>query len=375
MSSLTSSSASLGRLARWARRILLSVLSLFLVLQVSAQSFQAASYALDGDPSFSFGTTPPDVFAMAAAIQARLGVAVSVVSTLQNENVGFAPVSADSGATPFHIFGPSSGGVIKDLNINFPIVTGITQATLRSAGSELDFCGDTVERFILRVSTPTQFYDVLVRYATCSGTANVLWSFYQISAPRPLLAVGVTPSPTPKPVRLVNAVSRKIHGLAGPFDVNLPLLGPPGIECRRTNNANGDYTIIYTFSETLNSVYDAMVISGIGHVRDSAIGPDPHQYIVNLGGVANAQSIVVRLDFVQDSEGHASSAVDASMTVLIGDVTANGRIASADLKEVKAQVGHPVTIFNFRDDVNHDGVIDGTDVAIVQNHKGELVRR
>lgn len=375
MFSLTSSCVSASRQACLRRRVWLSLLSLALVLPVSGQTFQTASYALDADPSFSFGATPPDEFAMAAAIQARLGVAVSVVTSLPNENVGFAPVSADSQATPFHVYGPSFGGVIKDLNVNFPVVTGITQGSLRFAGTELDFCGDIIERFILRVSTSTQFYDVLVRYATCSGMANVLWSFYEISAPRPLLAVVATPSPTPKPVRLVSAASRKMHGLAGPFDVNLPLLGPPGIECRRTNNASGDYTIVYTFSETLNSVYDAVVISGIGRVQDSGIGADPHEYIVNLVNVANAQTIMVRLDFVQDSQGNASPAVDASMSVLIGDVTANGKVASSDVKQVKAQLGHPVTMFNFRDDVNHDGLIDGTDVTIVQNHKGTFVPR
>ncbi len=360
--------------SRLARQFGLYCLSLVLAIPGSAQTFQTASYALDGDPSFSFGATAPDEFAMAAAIQARLGVAVSVVTSLPNENVGFAPVMANSGTTPFHVYGPSFGGVIKDLNINYPVVTGITQASIRFAGTELDFCGDVVDRFILRVSTTTQFYDVLVRYATCSGPANVLWSFYEISAPRPLLDV-VTPSPTPKPVRLVSAVSRKMHGAAGPFDVNLPLLGPPGIECRRTNVTSGDYTIVFTFSETLNSVSDAIVLSGIGRVRDSGIGADPHQYIVNLANVANDQTIVVRLEFVQDSEGHASPAVDASMSVLIGDVTANGKVTSADVKQVKAQVGHVVTMFNFRDDLNHDGFIDSFDVSIAQNHKGTAVAR
>ena len=362
------------RQGRLARQFWLCCLGLFLALPVSAQTFQTASYALNGDPSFSFGATAPDEFAMAAAIQARLGVAVSVVTSLPNESVSFAPVMADSGTTPFHVFGPSFGGVIKDLNINYPVVTGITQASIRFAGTELDFCGDVVNRFILRVSTTTQFYDVLVRYATCSGMANVLWSFYEISAPRPLLDI-VSPSPTPEPVRLVSAASRKMHGAAGPFDVNLPLLGPAGVECRRTDMTSGNYTIVYTFSETLNSVSDAVVLSGIGRVRDSGIGPDPHQYIVNLVNVANDQTIVVRLEFVQDSEGHASPAVDASMAVLIGDVSANGKVANNDVKQVKSQVGHPVTMFNFRDDVNHDGFIDMTDVAIVQNHKGTVVAR
>src|SRR3954447_5555210 len=162
MFSLTSSSVGPSREARLRRRVWLSLLSLVFVLRVSGQSFQTASYALDADPSFSFGATPPDEFAMAAAIQARLGVAVSVVTTLENESVGFAPVMANSQVTPFHIYGPSFGGVIKDLNINYPVITGITQGALRFAGSEVDFCGDTVERFVLRVSTTTQFYDVLV---------------------------------------------------------------------------------------------------------------------------------------------------------------------------------------------------------------------
>jgi hypothetical protein len=36
-------------------------------------------------------------------------------------------------------------------------------------------------------------------------------------------------------------------------------------------------------------------------------------------------------------------------------------------------VGHPVMMSNFRDDVNHDGLIDSTDVSIVQKQKGSSV--
>ena len=86
--------------------------------------------------------------------------------------------------------------------------------------------------------------------------------------------------------------------------------------------------------------------------------------------VTNAQSIVVTLHFVQDSAGHASNAVNAQMSVLIGDVGANGNVGSGDVSQVKGQVGHLVTTANFRDDVNHDGVINTTDVSIVQNQRG-----
>ena len=44
------------------------------------------------------------------------------------------------------------------------------------------------------------------------------------------------------------AVSRKIHGAGGPaFDINLPLTGAPGIECR-SGGANGDYQVVFNFA-------------------------------------------------------------------------------------------------------------------------------
>ena len=49
------------------------------------------------------------------------------------------------------------------------------------------------------------------------------------------------------PLALSAAVSRKVHGSAGSFDVNLPLSGAPGIECR-TGGANGDHTLVITFN-------------------------------------------------------------------------------------------------------------------------------
>src|SRR5689334_21636956 len=109
MSSLNPSSVRTSRPGRLGRSVWLVLLSLAFALQLSAQTFQTASYALDADPSFSFGATPPDEFAMAAAIQARLGVAISVVTSLPSENVGFAPVVADSQSAPFHVYGPSFG--------------------------------------------------------------------------------------------------------------------------------------------------------------------------------------------------------------------------------------------------------------------------
>jgi len=350
------------------RQRLLATASLLLLGQTFGQPLHAASFALYGDPTFSFGNSPPDVGFMAAAIQTRMGIPISVVTILPNENTG-SGLLADSNASPFYAFGPSANGVIKNLNLNVPVLTGLTSGSLRSDGFEVDVCGDFVERFVLRVFSGGAFFDVLVRPASCSGIDNVLWSFYQVSSARPVTNPTPPPSPTPFPVQLVSTVSRFTHGMAGPFDINLPLAGPAGVECRRTVGAAGSYTIVYNFRRTLNSVYSATISRGVGQVQNSGIGADPHQYIVNLTNVTNAQTIAVTLNFVQDDIGHVSNAVNANMSVLVGDTTDNGNVGSADVRQVQAQVGMLVTAANFRDDVNHDGVIDINDVNLVKKQK------
>ena len=93
------------------------------------------------------------------------------------------------------------------------------------------------------------------------------------------------------PVPLLSVVSRKTHG-STPFDIELPVTGDPGIECR-TGGAAGAHTIVFTFTNPLTNVGGASVTSGTGSVSSGTIGADPREYIVNLTGVANAQEITV----------------------------------------------------------------------------------
>jgi hypothetical protein len=164
-------------------------------------------------------------------------------------------------------------------------------------------------------------------------------------------------------------VSRKLHGSTGSFDINLPVTGPQGIECR-SGGANGDYTMIFTFADTLSGVGSARVSSGTAQVHDAAIGTDTHQYVVNLTGVANAQHLFVTLRGVGDSAGHYSDSISAPMSLLVGDVNGDGQVDSADLLKVKQQTLQPVNdnpgTSNFREDVNTDGNIDSSDLIIVK---------
>ncbi len=157
-------------------------------------------------------------------------------------------------------------------------------------------------------------------------------------------------------MRLVSVVSRKTHGGAKTFDVNLPQTPISGIECR-----SGDYAIVFTFASNV-SIQGARVTSGAGRIRNYTV--TGNQVLVNLTRVGNAQTVVVTLAGVND--GINTSDVQATMGVLIGDVTADGIVNSTDVSEVQSQLGQPVTASNFRDDVKADGVINRRDVNMVR---------
>ena len=172
------------------------------------------------------------------------------------------------------------------------------------------------------------------------------------------------------PSMLSGVVSRKIHESAGPFDIDLPLTGPPGIECRSADTA-GDYTMVFNFVNPLTSVGTAAVTSGNGSVNSRAIdSSDAHRYVVNLTGVTNAQIVTVTLGNVSDSAGNNSSAISASMAILLGDTTASGAVNSSDISQTKSQSGQPVTAANFRQDVTTNGSINSSDISLVKSKSG-----
>ena len=167
---------------------------------------------------------------------------------------------------------------------------------------------------------------------------------------------------------LVGASSRKIHG-ATAYDVDLPLTGNPGIECR-SGGPNGNYTMVFKFAVAVSTVGNATV-TGTGVVSSRTIdSPDRRQYIVNLTGVTNAQNLTVTLTNVTDFAGNVSSSVSATMAVLTGDTNADKFTDAIDVSQVKSQSGNAVTASNFREDVNVDNFIDAIDVSLVKSFSG-----
>ncbi|MDQ6905658.1 MAG: CSLREA domain-containing protein [Chloroflexota bacterium] len=168
----------------------------------------------------------------------------------------------------------------------------------------------------------------------------------------------------PPALALVNAVSRKVHGSAGTFDVTLP-----GVECR-TGGATSDHTIVFTFTNPLASVSGAAVSSGMGSVSSSAIGSDTHQYVVNLTGVANAQNVTVSLTNVTDSFGNTSASVATTIGVLLGDTNADRFVNGGDSIQIRNRAGQATDATNFRSDVNLDGFVNSGDSIVVRSRSG-----
>ena len=165
--------------------------------------------------------------------------------------------------------------------------------------------------------------------------------------------------PTP-----IAVVSRKLHG-GVPFDINLPLTGTAGIECR-SGGANNDYQVVVTFPSAV-AFNSAAIPAGNGSVSSSS-GNGTSSITVNLTGVTNAQEIILTLTGVND--GTNIGDLDVQMGVLIGDTSGNGIVNASDVSQTKAQSGNPVTASNFREDVNTNGAINASDISAVKTKSG-----
>jgi PKD repeat protein len=189
------------------------------------------------------------------------------------------------------------------------------------------------------------------------------------------VVITVTSAAPPALASQTPVVSRMTHGTAGMFNLNLPLTGTRGVECR-SGGANGNYTIVFTFANNLTSVDSATVTTGAGTVSSTVLGPNAglnlnaNQFEVNLTGVTNAQYLAVSLVNAKDSTGAIGNIIGPQMGVLIGDTTANGAVNSSDIAQTQSQSGQSVTASNFREDVTVNGSINSSDIALVQSKSG-----
>lgn len=178
-----------------------------------------------------------------------------------------------------------------------------------------------------------------------------------------------------------NAVSRKVHGAAGTFDIDLPLTGTTGVE-DRTGGATNDFTIVVTFptNVTVTGSPQAQVTSGTGTVgsggvsNGGAVTVSGNVVTIPLTSVADQQTINVTLNGV-NSTGTDEPAVNVviPMSRLLGDSNGNRSVNSGDVGQVKQRLGQAVTSANFRSDYNANGSINAGDVSISKQNTGHAI--
>jgi len=190
---------------------------------------------------------------------------------------------------------------------------------------------------------------MLVRRAAKSA-GTVYW----VNAPTYVPATFLSP---------LAASSRKIQG-AGTFDLNMPALNALGIECRAAGSGN-THQVVFTFANpvTLTSATATPGANATGSVSGSPIVSGNH-VTVNLTSVSNMQRLLINLSGVSD--GTITNDFSVTMGLLLGDVTANGRVDGNDVSAVQGQVRSPLNINNFRAEVTANGKIDGNDVSTTQ---------
>ncbi len=172
--------------------------------------------------------------------------------------------------------------------------------------------------------------------------------------------------------QVTGAVSRKIHGAAGTFDIALPLAGPSGVESR-SGGATNDYTIVVTFGDavTVEGNPQAQVTAGSGTVgtggtaNGGAVSVTGTSVTIPLTNVTTAQTITVTLNSVNGLNN-----VTIPMSILVGDTNQNRLVNASDAGQAKSQLGQSVTGSNFRSDVNANGTINASDTSLVKSQIG-----
>lgn len=303
-----------------------------------------------------------------------LGIALDPSVSAANVPVGYAAVggfNANTPTTPGHLFQVTCTNTCGSFT------------WLNKSGNLPDIPVDSV---IVNPKSPAQVFagtDWGVYYTDDITAASPTWTRFENGLPHSMVwdmsidrgsttlsvwtrSRGAYVWPLPSAALQLNGVvSRKTHGTAGTFDINLPTDGS-GVECR-SGGRSGSYTLVFTFANN-------MVSCGSPSSGSVTLGPDPNQCTASVSSVPNEQYFTLTLTGAKDSTGATGSAA-TTMGVLLGSTTGDGTVNSADIRETKAQVGHPLSDSNFRNDLNLDGNIASDDLRQVKTQRGTSLPR
>jgi hypothetical protein len=170
-------------------------------------------------------------------------------------------------------------------------------------------------------------------------------------------------APATSALNLVSAASRLTHSRAGTFDVNMPLSGVSGVECRSATT----YNAVFTFDTPVTSG-EVTVLSGTATV--GAITFSGNSMTAQLTGVTSAEIVTLH---TQNINGDGQSHGDVQFGFLTGDADASRVVSKPDDTLVQGQLNQPVTSANFREDLDADGRIKNSDRNLVKTNKSHSI--
>jgi hypothetical protein len=160
------------------------------------------------------------------------------------------------------------------------------------------------------------------------------------------------------PLALVNAVSRRVHGGAGTFDLPLsPVTTNPSTEPRQ----GPAQSIVFTFDKPISAA-TATITEGVATAAPPTFSGN--SVIVSLTGVNNQQYVTIALTNVGSPDGSTGGSASVRLGFLVGDVNQNRVVTLSDLGLVNAELAQSVTGVNYLKDVNASGTMTLADKGV-----------
>jgi hypothetical protein len=173
------------------------------------------------------------------------------------------------------------------------------------------------------------------------------------------------------PPKLLQAVSRRVHGNKGAFDIPISIddKSIPPIECRNGTN----FTVVMFFDKEIVS---AKVFPTARTGKKVELNGPPifngKEIIVKLKNVSDQQLFRLTIKEIKAIDNTSLSSCVIRARVLIGDVTGDNWVSNNDKTAVINNMGQPTNSLNFRCDLNSTGNITDNDIVVVTKRLGNI---
>ena len=291
-------------------------------------------------------------------------------SCVQTQNASPVAGAGNRKDDPLFVNAKGPNGIAGDfdddlhLGVSSPLIDAGNNNNLSIDYTDLNRNGNTGESVPLDLDGKTRRIDTPATADTGAGTA-------------PIVDIGAyefVPGP-----HVFTAVSRKTHGPAGDFDIDL--LNPiPGqsypIECR----LNGPTLVIVTFAEAISSVGTpdpsdvAVTANGTGTPGTvTGVAVAGNQLTIQLSGSDFYGRL--KLAFPGIINGSGDPVTESfCFGALTGDVNADRVVNIGDMVAVRAQMNGAANASNFRADLDCDGILRLGDLVVIRDRANRTVQ-